>query len=100
VGTMDLPNAAFAPSPHGAKPVDLGALAVRFHAGTLPTVLQEGLAAFLRRYGHRAVAEIDLGMPRWREQPEHVLGALANYLRLDDPAAAPDSRFTAGERLG
>src|SRR6185369_13172784 len=75
--------------------VDLGALATRFHAGDLPAVLQNGLAAFLRRYGHRAVAEIDLGMPRWSEQPEHVLGALANYLRLSttgggDPDAAPD----------
>ncbi len=57
----------------------------RFHAGDLPAVLQDGLAAFLRRYGHRAVAEIDLGMPRWSEQPEHVLGVLANYLRLSPP---------------
>ena len=81
--------------------VDPAALAVRFHDGALPTVLQNGLAAFLRRYGHRAVAEIDLGMPRWREQPEHVLGALANYQRLavtGDPAQAPDARFAAGER--
>ena len=88
----------------GAADVDLGALAARFHAGGLPAVLQDGLAAFLRRYGHRAVAEIDLGMPRWSEQPEHVLGALANYLRLDttgdgDPDAAPDARFAAGERV-
>ena len=78
---------------------DLAALAARFRAGTLPTVLQNGLAGFLRRYGHRAVAEIDVGMPRWSEQPEHVLGALANYLRLDDPDAAPDARFAAGERV-
>ena len=78
---------------------DGAALAARFHAGTLPTVLQDGLAEFLHRYGHRAVAEIDLGMPRWREQPEHVLGALANYQRLDDPAAAPDVRFAAGEQV-
>ena len=91
--------AALGPSPGGVQPTDLAALATGFHAGTLPTVLQEGLAAFLRRYGHRAVAEIDLGMPRWREQPEHVLGALANYLRLDDPAAAPDVRFAAGEQV-
>ena len=62
-------------------------------------VLQDGLAEFLRRYGHRAVAEIDLGMPRWREQPEHMLGALANYQRMDDPAAAPDARFAEGERV-
>jgi pyruvate,water dikinase len=78
---------------------DLAALAARFHAGDLPAVLQHGLAEFLQRYGHRAVAEIDLGMPRWREQPEHVLGALANYQRLDDPAQAPDVRFAAGEQV-
>jgi rifampicin phosphotransferase len=83
---------------------DLGALAARFRAGALPAVLHDGLAAFLRRYGHRAVAEIDLGMPRWSEQPEHVLGVLANYLRLSttedgDPDAAPDARFAAGERV-
>jgi pyruvate,water dikinase len=82
----------------GTHPVDVAALAARFHAGTLPGVLQDGLAAFLQRYGHRAVAEIDLGMPRWREQPEHVLGALVNYQRLDDPSAAPDTRFAEGER--
>jgi rifampicin phosphotransferase len=71
----------------------------RYRSGDLPPLLQDGLAAFLERYGHRAVAEIDLGMPRWSEQPEHVLGALANYLRLDDPGAAPDARFAAGVRV-
>jgi phosphohistidine swiveling domain-containing protein len=92
-GTSDLPNAAVARS---AEPT---ALAAMFRAGTLPPVLQDGLAAFLRRYGHRAVAEIDLGMPRWSDDPAHVLGALANYLRLDpDTDQAPDVRFAAGAR--
>jgi rifampicin phosphotransferase len=45
-------------------------------------VAQRGLEAFLRSYGHRAVAEIDIGMPRWRDDPSHLLGVLANYLRL------------------
>ncbi len=31
-----------------------------------PRAAQRGMTGFLRRYGHRAVAEIDLGMPRWR----------------------------------
>ena len=31
--------------------------------------LQDGLAGFLAAYGHRAVAEIDLGMPRWSDDP-------------------------------
>ncbi|MFC4536588.1 PEP/pyruvate-binding domain-containing protein [Sphaerisporangium dianthi] len=66
--------------------------------GDLPSVLREELDGFLARYGHRAVAEIDLGMPRWADDPSHVLGVLANYLRLDDPAVAPDAQFARGAR--
>src|SRR6266705_3852893 len=44
-------------------------LAQEYRAGTLPAQLQHGLAAFLAVYGHRGVAEIDLGLPSWsREQ--------------------------------
>jgi phosphohistidine swiveling domain-containing protein len=73
-------------------------LADRFHAGTLPPVVQDGLTGFLHQYGHRAVAEIDIGLPRWSEDPRHVLGILANYLRLDDPTLAPDALFERGAR--
>ncbi|MGI9001153.1 MAG: PEP/pyruvate-binding domain-containing protein [Pseudonocardia sp.] len=73
-------------------------LAARFGRAALPPVLQHGLGEFLRRHGHRAVAEIDLGMPRWSDDPTHVLGVLANYLRLDDPARAPDAQFARGAR--
>jgi pyruvate,water dikinase len=68
-------------------------LAQRWRAGTLPPVLRAALDGFLERYGERAVAEIDAGMPRWSEDPRHVLGVLANYLRLDDDRAAPDAVF-------
>ena len=34
-----------------------------------------------------------MGMPRWSDDPTHMLGVLANYLRLDDPALAPDRLF-------
>ncbi len=77
---------------------DVDALAARYRAGTLPPAAQQGLAEFLDGYGHRAVAEIDVGLPRWSEDPRHVLGVLTNYLRLDDPAAAPDAVFAAGAR--
>jgi phosphohistidine swiveling domain-containing protein len=73
-----------------------GELARRYGEGALPPTLQDGLREFLRRHGHRAVAEIDLGMPRWSDDPSYVLGVLANYLRLDDPAFAPDAQFTRG----
>lgn len=65
----------------------------RYQSGGLPAVVQSGLAGFLGCYGHRAVAEIDLGMPRWSDDPSHIIGVLANYLRLDDPALAPDRQF-------
>jgi phosphohistidine swiveling domain-containing protein len=71
-------------------------LARRYRDGALPPALQQGLKAFLARHGHRAVAEIDLGMPRWSDDPSHVLGVLANYLRLDDPELAPDAVFARG----
>ncbi|WP_224048347.1 PEP/pyruvate-binding domain-containing protein [Arthrobacter sp. NicSoilB4] len=74
------------------------ALARRYRARELPAVVQSGLAGFLARYGHRAVAEIDLGMPRWSDDPSHILGVLANYLRLDDPGLAPDRQFSKAER--
>jgi rifampicin phosphotransferase len=66
--------------------------------GTLPRTLQDGLVSFLGRHGHRAVAEIDLGLPRWSDDPTYVLGVLANYLRLEDPELAPDVQFARGAR--
>ncbi|MGJ6963852.1 PEP/pyruvate-binding domain-containing protein [Streptosporangium sp. G11] len=71
-------------------------LAERFHAGSLPGVVGGGLADFLSVYGVRAVAEIDLGLPRWSEDPTHIIGVLANYLRLENPALAPDALFAQG----
>lgn len=68
----------------------------RFQAGSLPPVAQQAITAFLDRYGHRAVAEIDLGVPRWSEDPSHILGALANYLGLEDPERAPSTQFARG----
>jgi phosphohistidine swiveling domain-containing protein len=71
-------------------------LAQDYHDGLLPPMLQQGLANFLRTYGHRAIAEIDLGLPRWSEDPTHILGVLANYLQLKDPELAPVVQFLRG----
>jgi phosphohistidine swiveling domain-containing protein len=54
------------------------------------------IATFLSRYGHRAVAEIDLGMPRWSDDPSHIRGVIANYLRLSPGEGAPDEMFARG----
>ena len=68
-------------------------LSAEYLAGKLPPQAQAGVRGFLARYGHRAVAEIDLGMPRWSEQPDHILGMISNYLRVEDPEQAPDRQF-------
>jgi pyruvate,water dikinase len=68
-------------------------LAEKYRDGSLPPKLQSGLADFLRLFGHRGVAEIDLGLPRWSEDPTYIMGVLVNYLRLDDPQSAPDVKF-------
>ncbi|WP_307080352.1 PEP/pyruvate-binding domain-containing protein [Arthrobacter pascens] len=80
-------------SSRAVKDQEPAALAAQFSAGQLPAVLQAGLTRFMDRYGHRAVAEIDVGMPRWSDDPTHILGVLANYLRLEDPTLAPDVQF-------
>jgi pyruvate,water dikinase len=76
----------------------LDLLAQKYHAETLPATLQQGLAHFLHTYGHRGVAEIDTSLPRWSEDPTHILGMLVNYLQLDKPELAPDAQFQRGYR--
>jgi pyruvate,water dikinase len=35
-------------------------------------------------------------MPRWSDDPSHLLGVVRNYLALDDPTRAPAAQFAAG----
>lgn len=77
---------------------DVEALADQLADGSLPSLAADELISFLDRYGHRAVAEIDLGMPRWSDDPRHILGVLANYLRMttESSAQSPDELFASG----
>jgi len=77
------------------SPADLSA---QYRAGALPPLLHREMTSFLERYGHRAIAEIDLGIKRWSEDPAHLLGAIANYIRLGDDATPPDVQFARGAR--
>jgi pyruvate,water dikinase len=72
-------------------------LADRYRARALPRELQRELERFLDEYGHRAVAEIDLGLPRWSEDPAHILGVLSTYLRARDRTQAPDVQFARAQ---
>ncbi|MFV2196629.1 PEP/pyruvate-binding domain-containing protein [Nocardiopsis sp. LOL_012] len=69
---------------------DPAELASLYRRGALPEI---GLSAFLDQYGHRAAAEVDIGLPRWAEDPSPLFATIANYLRVVDPGQAPDRRF-------
>ncbi|HEX3043158.1 MAG TPA: PEP/pyruvate-binding domain-containing protein [Bacillota bacterium] len=69
-------------------------------AAKLPEVLQTELSFFLQIFGNRAVAEIDLGLPRWSEDPTHLFGIISNYLKLDDQMKAPDAQFQKAIKEG
>ena len=67
-----------------------------YRTSSMPEFLQQQLSEFLSLYGHRGVAEIDLGLPRWSEDPTYILSVVANYLQLQDPNMAPDVQFQRG----
>jgi pyruvate,water dikinase len=74
-----------------------GELAYEYLRGGLPQVAQEAINQFLERYGMRGPGEIDIGRPRWREDPTHILQVLKNYLQIEDQSMAPDVVFRRGE---
>lgn len=69
-------------------------LAERYRRGKLPPLFQAGLADFLSRYGHRGVAEIDVGVPRWAEDPTPVIRVLADHAAAPTEIS-PAARFEA-----
>ncbi len=75
---------------------DAASLAAAYQTRSLPLPAQVALMAFMDRYGMRGLAEIDLGRPRWREDPTHVVQVVQSYVRIDDPAQAPDAVFRRG----
>ncbi len=44
----------------------------------------------------RGLGEIDLGRRRWREDPAPVMDAVQSYIKITDPAQAPDAVFERG----
>ena len=63
----------------------------------LPTTAQTAIDDFMQRYGMRGLGEIDLGRPRWREEPTQIMGILRSYLQIEDQSTAPDVLFRRAE---
>jgi len=71
-------------------------LSQAYLAGALPPIAQTAVTQFMSQYGMRGLGEIDIGQPRWREDPLHIMQVLQSYLQIDDPALAPDVVFARG----
>jgi phosphohistidine swiveling domain-containing protein len=71
-------------------------LAADYLAGRLPERVQPAVDGFLDGYGMRGVGEIDLGRPRWRENPTPIFQVLQSYLQIEDASQAPDAVFARG----
>ncbi|HUW56573.1 MAG TPA: PEP/pyruvate-binding domain-containing protein [Planctomycetota bacterium] len=54
------------------------------------------LEAFLERYGHRAVGEMELAEPRWREDPSYLRTVLVAQRR--EGTRSPEETHAANER--
>jgi len=64
--------------------------------GTLPPTAQAAISQFMQRYGMRGIGEIDMGRPRWRENPASLLQALRSYLLIEEGDHSPDVVFERG----
>jgi len=45
-----------------------------------PTIEHPKVKAFLDRYGYRGVIELDFGTPRWKEEPEFIIGQIKSFM--------------------
>ena len=72
-------------------------LAADLRAGRLPQPVTAAVSGFLDRWGMRGVGEIDLGHPRWSDDPSSVMSSLTSYVSLPSDAPAPDVAFERGK---
>jgi rifampicin phosphotransferase len=63
---------------------------------SLPAPALQACDRFLEQYGMRAVGEVDMAVPRWREDPRYIIQTIISYLKIEDPARAPDRVFGQG----
>jgi pyruvate,water dikinase len=56
------------------------------------------LLAFLQRFGHRAIEEVELFRPRWAEDPTYVLRVVAGYIDHPPPEPAAEHERRRAQR--
>jgi rifampicin phosphotransferase len=75
---------------------EAAALALDYQSGKLPPAAQAAVSRFLEVYGVRGVGEVDIGRPRWIEDPTHIFQVLKSYLRFNPADASPEVVFQRG----
>ena len=68
-------------------------LAETYLQAKLPQIAQKELQTFLDQYGMRGLGEIDIGRPRWRENPTQIVQTIQSYLQIKEDTNAPDAVF-------
>ena len=68
-------------------------LATQYAAGRLSMTARQTIDSFLEKYGDRGLGEIDIGRPRWREEPTFVFDSIQSYIQITDTERAPDAVF-------
>ena len=72
-------------------------LAVRYASGGLSPAVTAALDGFLAAYGMRGIGEIDLGRPRWSDDPADVLATVQRYQDIPEDQSPP-AQFVRGEQ--
>lgn len=72
-------------------------LSEKYRAGGLNPLTRALLDEFLERYGRRGLGEIDIGRPRWKEDPAGLFDLLKTFLRMEDDETAPDRAHAKGQ---
>ncbi len=71
-------------------------LSEKYQRSKFSPEITKSVQGFLIRYGLRGLGEIDIGRPRWVENPAGVFESLKGYVRINDPSRAPDAVFRSG----
>lgn len=75
------------------KSENISVLVEKYRLRELPLGIQNTVDEFLLAYGMRAIVEIDIGRPRWRDDPTPVFQTLVSYMQLYGTGRTPGIVF-------
>jgi len=61
------------------------------------STFKQNFNAFIEQYGHRAVYEVDLSRPRWREEPAYLFDCIRGYLNTTATKNSAQNRQQAND---